>query len=594
MNSVSSNCQNCKQNFVIESDDFAFYEKMKVPPPTFCPECRLQRRLSFRNERNLHKRKCDAPGHDEMLISMYSPESPVLIYDHKYWWSDNWDPMNFGSAYEPSRPFLEQWKELLYKVPTPALINIDGVESDYCNFTYQSKNCYLNFASDMNEDTSYLYHSIHNKNCCDMLGSSKNEGCYELADCEGCYNSDNLVLSEACIDSKYCYDCRNCQNCLGCVGLRSGKFSILNKKFSEEEYKKELATLNLGTRAGRDEFRKKFLDLCLKYPKKFSNSRHVVNSTGDYLKEVKNSKDCFDIEGPLEDSRFVIYGVTEMRGLYDGYAVGVNIENSCDIMDAGSNMHDAAFSGNVWDSYSIRYCYFLRNCSNCFGCVGLRNKSYCILNKQYTKEEYEMLTPEIIKGMNEVPYTDKGGRIYKYGEFFPMEFSPFAYNEAAIQGHFPLTKQEAEARGYTWRDREERDYKITVKTGDIPDDIDKVSDSVMNDVLACAHSGNCNDQCTIAFKITAQELQLYKKISAPLPLLCPNCRHYERLKQRNPLKLWHRRCQCAGIKSEDSVYQNVAKHQHGEGYCPNEFETSYSPERKEIVYCESCYNSEVV
>ena len=29
-------CQNCKKDFVIEPDDFLFYEKMKVPAPTFC------------------------------------------------------------------------------------------------------------------------------------------------------------------------------------------------------------------------------------------------------------------------------------------------------------------------------------------------------------------------------------------------------------------------------------------------------------------------------------------------------------------------------------------------------------------------------
>jgi len=594
MQTETKQCQNCKAQFTIEPDDFAFYEKMSVPPPTFCPECRLRRRLSFRNERNLHKRKCDAPGHTETLISMYSPESPVPVYDHVYWWGDAWDPTRYSMTFDSSRPFLTQWKELLYNVPTPALINIDDVESDYCNFTYQSKNCYLNFASDMNEDTAYLYHSIHNKNCADMLGSSKNEYCYELVDCEGCYTSDNLVLSEACIDSKYCYDCRNCQNCLGCVGLRNSTYCILNKKLTEEEYKKESAALGLATRKSRREFRERFLALVLGYPKKFSNSRHVVNSTGDYLKEVKNSRDCFDIEGPLEDSRFVIYGVTDMRNLYDAYAVGVNLETSYDVMDAGSNTQDAAFCGNVWDSYSLRYCYFLRNCSNCFGCVGLRNKQYHILNKPYTKEEYMALIPTIIAHMNEVPYSDAKGRAYRYGEFFPMEFSPFAYNEAAVQEHFPLTKKEVEAAGYAWRDREERDYKITLATEDIPDDIRAIHDSVTDDVIACAHAGHCNDQCAVAFKIIPQELQLYKKIGVPLPVLCPNCRHYERLKQRNPMKLYRRSCQCSGAKSENGIYQNTTEHIHGAGKCGNEFETSYSPDRKEIVYCESCYNAEVV
>ena len=79
-----------------------------------------------------------------------------------------------------------------------------------------------------------------------------------------------------------------------------------------------------------------------------------------------------------------------------------------------------------------------------------------------------------------------------------------------------------------------------------------------------------------------------------LPRLCPNCRHYQRLKQRNPLKLWHRKCTCAGQKDDKGIYQNTAKHFHDNNHCTNEFETSYAPERLEIVYCEQCYNSEVV
>jgi len=111
-------------------------------------------------------------------------------------------------------------------------------------------------------------------------------------------------------------------------------------------------------------------------------------------------------------------------------------------------------------------------------------------------------------------------------------------------------------------------------------------------------SASCNHQCTTAFRIIPEELQFYRRMNLPLPRLCPNCRHYERLAQRNPLKLWHRSCACGGRKSQapntKSQYENTAKYQHGEAPCPNEFETTYSPERPEIVYCEQCYQSEVV
>ena len=100
MKSETKQCQNCKKDFIVEPDDFLFYEKIKVPPPTFCPECRNQRRMSWRNERSLYKRKCSAPKHNEEVISMYDPKSPYVIFDNKYWWSDEWNPTDYGLQYD--------------------------------------------------------------------------------------------------------------------------------------------------------------------------------------------------------------------------------------------------------------------------------------------------------------------------------------------------------------------------------------------------------------------------------------------------------------------------------------------------------------
>jgi len=76
--SEKKQCQNCQKDFVIEPDDFLFYEKIKVPPPTFCPECRLQRKMTFRNENNLHKRKCKLCNNN--IISIYSNDNEDIIY----------------------------------------------------------------------------------------------------------------------------------------------------------------------------------------------------------------------------------------------------------------------------------------------------------------------------------------------------------------------------------------------------------------------------------------------------------------------------------------------------------------------------------
>ena len=172
-----------------------------------------------------------------------------------------------------------------------------------------------------------------------------------------------------------------------------------------------------------------------------------------------------------------------------------------------------------------------------FGCIGLRNKKYCVLNKQYTKEDYFDLVPKIKEQMMDVPYVDKGGRVYRYGEFFPIELSPFAYNETVAQDYFPLTEQKATELAYAWKAAEVRTYVPTVDAVDLPDDIHSVDETILNEIIRCAHAGVCRDRCSTAFKILKDELIFYKRFTIPLPRLCYGCRHAERFSKRNPLKL---------------------------------------------------------
>jgi hypothetical protein len=235
--------------------------------------------------------------------------------------------------------------------------------------------------------------------------------------------------------------------------------------------------------------------------------------------------------------------------------------------------YNKLFSTTCWFSRDITYSDICMSSQELFGCICMRSKNYCILNKQYEKEEYHVLKDKIIKEMDLLPYIDKQGIVYKYGEFFPAELSPFAYNETFAQEYITLDKDEAIKKGYRFVDEKERNYVITKKTVEIPDHIKDVDDSILEDVIACAHAGKCNQRCTTAFKINKQELDFYRQIYMPLPRLCPNCRHYERFSLLNPMKLWHRKCMKEG--------------------CENEFETSYDPDKQEIVYCEKCYQQEI-
>ncbi|MDP2670465.1 MAG: hypothetical protein Q8O99_06145 [bacterium] len=123
-------CSACSSPFEIVAEDILFYEKIsptfagqrfQIPPPSLCPDCRQQRRLSFRNERSLYKRKCDASGKD--IISIYSPDKDYKVYDQKIWRSDDRDPLQYGREFDFTKTFSEQFGEMLHDVPFMAIMN---------------------------------------------------------------------------------------------------------------------------------------------------------------------------------------------------------------------------------------------------------------------------------------------------------------------------------------------------------------------------------------------------------------------------------------------------------------------------------------
>lgn len=567
-------CQNCKSQFVIESEDFAFYEKVKVPAPTFCPDCRLQRRLSFRNERILSKRACDLCRKE--VISVYYSGGENVVYCQQCWWSDAWDPLSYSKDYDFSKPFFEQYHELSKIVPRPSLINANSVNCEYTHLAADNKDCYLLFESSNNERCNHCYWMQLSKDCLDCAFVNNSELCYEVFVAWNCYKLFFSKECRDCQDSYFLQDCVGLSNCYGCVGLRQKQYHIFNQPYSKEEYFKILEEKKAQIKQGNIEaLKREFKEFALKHINKYSFIQKSVKSTGNYLLNTKNCVSCFH-GYEAENCKYGYHVWRNSKDNMDVSTVGRDAEMIYESVNTGISVYNIKFGIQNWNGNSeVTYSEACQSSSNLFGCISLRSKNYCILNKQYTKEDYEELVPKIIEHMKQTPYADKRGRTYGYGEFFPSELSLFPYNGTSAFDHFPISKEQASAQGFAWRDEEEKNVKIG------------------GDIIPCSHGGKCQDRCTIGFKVIQAEKDFYEKMGLPVPALCPNCRHYERLAQRNPLKLWHRKCQCAGEKSENSVYQNTIKHSHGAEHCSEEFETSYAPDRPEIIYCESCYQAEV-
>jgi hypothetical protein len=286
MNSEQKICQNCKTQFTIEPEDFEFYEKMKVPPPTWCWLCRAQRRLLFRNERYLYKRKSDFSGKE--IFSMYAPEVPNKVYENSIWYSDQWDPMKYGHEIDFSRPFLEQVRELLNEVPLVARAIINDVNSDYVNNATGPKNSYLIFNTTFAEDCLYSNGIDYSKDCVDNSHITKCELCYFGFWLVRCHKAFYSSKCEDSTDIYFCKNLRGCSNCFGCVNLRNKSYYIFNERYSKEEYLEKIKSFDLGSDQFVRELKKKAWDFWNQYPGNYLDGTQNTNVTGNYIYNSKN------------------------------------------------------------------------------------------------------------------------------------------------------------------------------------------------------------------------------------------------------------------------------------------------------------------
>ncbi len=584
-------CKNCNAVFSLEQDDFDFYQKMKVAAPRVCPDCQLQRRLAYRNERSLYSRKESKDG--KSIISIFSPEKLMPVYTQDTWWGDSWDPMTYGREYDFSRPFFEQFTELILHTPWPALFNLNATNSEYCNYTTDNKNCYLVFGGDYNENCAYASFNMNTKDSMEMYFVTKSELCYEVSDSQDCYRVAFSQYATNCSDCMFLYACNNCTNCLGCINLKNKQYCILNEQYSKDGYENKIKELNLDVRENLEAFAKKFEELKLRQPYKYASISKSEHSTGDNLSQTKNCTRCFETYEGAEDCKNL-------------FLAGWNLKDSRNTSTSGHGSQLLYDSLGVFGGCSsIRHSYFVAGCldlwysimckssNNLFGCFGLRHKSFCILNRQYTEIEYNDMIVRIIEQMSTTPFQGRDGYTYTFGDYFPIECSPFAYNESVAQSYFPLTKDQAVQRGYAWRDEDHQEKTVSIQGKDLPSNIREVDDSILSATIGCEHNGTCLEQCTRAYRIIPRELEFYRRLNLPIPRLCPNCRHYQRMKRRNPIKLWPRPCMCVGPQSIRNMYTNQVSHSHANAPCSATFETTFSPDRQEIVYCEECYRSEV-
>lgn len=545
-------CQSCKQNFTIELDDFAYYERLDIPPSDLCPYCRWKNLLAFWIFGRFRIAKSALSGKN--IITVFPESVKFPLYDHKEWISDSWDPLLYGQDYKADKPFFEQFAELQASVPHPHSSGLNNFNCDWSDDVWNCKNCYLSRSMEGCEDLTYCYRTLESRNSIDLTYCFNTESSYDCMYCFKCFNVYYSFNSRDCIDSFFLADCRNCISCFMCWNLRNKQYCIFNKQYTKEEYSEKLKEFRTNSYSEIEKLKKEFARTIREVVVHRENFNiQAVNSAGNFLDKVKNCHNTFFVS-ESENTRHTFRG-WKIKDVID--CVGSIAEKSAlSVMDG--YIYDTVVTSHCGNCRYIYYSEYCEDCDYCFGCVGIRKKKYCILNKQYTEEEYKTLIVKIKSDMK------KRG---EWGKFFPLTLAYSGYDLTLGQLFFPETEESIKKFGGRWEKIDRPNYIDATPASSLPDTIGEVNDSIVGKRVICPETG-------LSYNIAPHELVFYRQHGIPLPR-----RHFDRrtIERFRPMTLM--------IYPQQSFCF----------ICKKSIEHYYSPELgyKKIV-CVECYQKEVV
>lgn len=318
----------------------------------------------------------------------------------------------------------------------------DNLNSDFSNCVFGAQNVYLSFVI-WEECENIAYSCIVYNHCSNVLYSmAVFNHCDNIYYCSNVSNSSNIFYSINIHNGSHITNCSNlmgCHNCIECDGLENMSYCYQNKQYSKQEF---------------NEIQKTYQASHYTLEKKWSNFASE-NTSGQNI-FYSNDVEKWYFVNRLDSWRNVFYigGWKLSTDFYDVFESGLDSKDFYGVTTSGGMSNNVYCSCLIDNGCShILYSYFLDSCSFCVWCVGLKNKSYCILNKQYSKEEWNILADKIFSKM------ELDGSL---GEFFPWKMTPFHFNDTMAWLLWNFTKQEVTSDGYIWRDEE---IKVDIPEG---------------------------------------------------------------------------------------------------------------------------------
>lgn len=420
-----------------------------------------------------------------------------VISSHEFE-ENRWNLSKKGREYDFSKTFEENFSSLLSSIQISNLVQFENNENAaYGDIVLGSKNIYLSIVAVESENVMYSHTILQSKNV------------YRSFLVE--HGSENIYHSKCISDSQdifyckyiqwwynlwFCSDCIGCKNCILCEDLENKEYCINNIQYSQEQYNQEKRKIL------KDYYT--YLDIYTKL-KKFGKNIACTDTTGNFNISCEGVENGFLCRN-LKDSRNAINSGTGNGMFENAYDVISTWEfNNSDfygIMWAWLGSSHLYCSSEITRSNNIFYSYFLASCDHMIGCIWMSNSSYCIFNKQYSKQEWEELASKIFSQMQDE---------WALGKMISPKNNPFYFNDTFAGIVWDFSREEILKKGYLWRDDPIKtwvpEWSTIVQSKDL--DIKNFEKDIC-DVVIESDEGNF-------YRIMPLEYEFLKKHNLPLP-----------------------------------------------------------------------------
>jgi len=280
--------------------------------------------------------------------------------------------------------FVEDFRRLQLKQPRIALQFSQSENSEYTNYAFKNKNCYLVFGGHYNEDSYHGQYTYATKDCVDCDRVEHGELSYECSACSNIYNCDYCWNCHTCSDCTFGFDLVNCRNCFLCAGLRNVEYHILNKPYTAEDYAKEVQRMRKEYSVPK--LSNQLEKLRLTIPNVAFIQKNCENCLGSYLQNCKNCYFC----STMTDGEDCIYMMraNAVKNCVDCDNTGYDPSELLYECIGNSGNNNCNFCFGCWHNSDLEYCELVFNSRHCFGCISRQHAEYEILNLKYPKEEW--------------------------------------------------------------------------------------------------------------------------------------------------------------------------------------------------------------